>query len=145
MAKDQQTDLARYNTTVIVPAYARRISADQGIISTDQNQINQANQAVAAWQQKVANDRVQATCEAQGVTQFAGCGKGTGLVGQGQVYNVRLTELQNDQASLTDAQAQATAIKDRLSPQIAAAQNDLPGQGPAEGRLRPGAGPLRRQ
>ena len=29
VAKDQQTDLARYNSTVIVPAYAAKITADQ--------------------------------------------------------------------------------------------------------------------
>ena len=83
------------------------------------------NAVSARWQQKVANDRVQATCEAQGVTQFVGCGKGTGLVGEGQVYNVRLTELQNDEASLANAQAQAAATQNRLSPQITAAQADL--------------------
>jgi hypothetical protein len=125
VAKDQQIDLAHYNAAVIIPAYAKRISADQGTITTGQNRINQASQVVAGWQQKVAGDRVQVTCEAHGVTQFAGCGHGTGLVGQGQVYDVRLTELRNDQASLASAQAQATAIQDGLSPQIAAAQADL--------------------
>ena len=125
VAKDQQTDLAHYNATVIIPAYAKRISADQHAIRTDQAQINQANQVVAARQQKVDIARVQATCEAQGVTQFAGCTRGTGLVGKGQVYQVRLTQLQNDQARLASARAQATATKKRLSPPITAAQADL--------------------
>jgi hypothetical protein len=125
VAKDQQTDLAHYNTTVIIPAYAKRIAADQATISTDQNQVNQANKVVAAWQRKVANDRVQVTCEAQGVTQFAGCGRGTGRVGEGQVYDVRLIELQNDEASLVGSRGQAAATTNRLSPQIAAAQADV--------------------
>jgi hypothetical protein len=110
---------------VIIPAYAKRISADQNLIGTDQNQIDSASQVVTTWRENVATDRVQVTCEAQGVTQFAGCGKGTGLVGTGQVYNVRLTELKNDEASQANAQAQATATKNRLSPQIVAAQSNL--------------------
>ena len=65
------------------------------------------------------------TCEAQGISQFAGCGQGTGLTGQGPVYQVRLAELRNDQAALARAQAQATATKARLSPQIASAQTGL--------------------
>lgn len=125
VARDQQTDLAHYNTTVIIPAYAKRISADQQTIRSGQAQINQANQVVAAWQQKVDTARVQATCEAHGVTQFAGCAQGTGRVGKGRVYHVRLTELQNDEARLASVRAQATVTKGRLSPQIAAAQADL--------------------
>jgi hypothetical protein len=125
VAKDQQTNLARYNSTVIVPAYAGTIKADQNTIAADQGVIGRADQAVAYWQQRVANDELQVTCEAQGVSQFAGCGQGTGLTGQGSVYQVRLTELRKDQAALARAQAQATATKDRLSPQIAAAQTGL--------------------
>jgi hypothetical protein len=104
------------------PGVRQAIAADQATISVDQNQVNQANLVVVTWQQKVAKDRVQTTCEAQGVTRFDGCGKGTGWVGHGQVYNVRLTELQNDEASLAGVRAQATVTKNRLSPQIAAAQ-----------------------
>ena len=107
VAKDQQTGLARYNSTVIVPAYAAKIKADEDTITTDQGQINQANQAVATWQQKVASTELQVTCEAQGVSQFAGCAQGTGLTGQGPVYAVRLAGLHNDQAALARAQAQA--------------------------------------
>jgi Domain of unknown function (DUF4407) len=125
VAKDQQTDLARYNRTVIVPAYAGKITAYQDTITTAESQIDQANQTVAPWQQKVASAELQVTCEAQGVSQFAGCGQGTGLVGQGSVYAVRLAELHNDQASLARAQAQAAATEARLSPQIASAQAGL--------------------
>jgi Domain of unknown function (DUF4407) len=125
VAKDQQTDLARYNITVIVPAYAAKITAYQDTITTAQSQVDKANQTVAFWQQKVASAELQVTCEAQGVSEFAGCGQGTGLVGQGSVYAVRLAELHNDQTSLARAQAQAAAIEARLSPQIASAQADL--------------------
>ena len=110
---------------MILPTYAGKITADELTIQTDQGEINQANQTVARWKQQVASDELQATCEAQGVSYFAGCGQGTGLVGQGQVYQVRLTELQNDQAALTSAQTQATATRNRLSPQIQSAQADL--------------------
>jgi hypothetical protein len=125
VAKDEQTDLARYNNTVIVPAYAAKIKADENTITTDQGQINQANRAVAYWQQKVASAELQVTCEAHGVSQFAGCGQGTGLVGQGSVYAVRVAELHYDQAALARAQAQAAATETRLSPQIASAQAGL--------------------
>jgi Domain of unknown function (DUF4407) len=123
--KDQQTDLARYNSTVIVPAYAAKITADQDTITADQGQINKADLTVASWQQQVANATLQATCEAHGVNQLAGCGQGTGLAGQGPVYAVRLAELHNDQAALASAQAQAAATRGRLSPQIAFAQAGL--------------------
>ena len=146
VAKDQQTDLARYNSTVIVPAYAGTIKADQDTITTDQGDISQADQAVAYWQQRVANDELQVTCEAQGVSQFAGCGQGTGLTGQGPVYQVRLAELRKDQAALARAQAQATATKTRLSPQIAVrADGPVPGETAGASRLRGGEGPVRAQ
>ena len=80
---------------------------------------------MAYWQQQAADTELQVTCEAQGVSQFADCGQGTGLTGQGSVYQVRLAELRNDQAALARAQAQATATKARLSPQIASAQTGL--------------------
>jgi uncharacterized protein DUF4407 len=125
VAKDQQTDLARYSRTVIVPKYAAAIEADQNTITTDQGGISQVGQAVSYWLQRVANDEVQMTCEAQGVRQFAGCGQGTGLTGQGPVYQVRLAELGKDQAALARIQAQARATTRRLSPQLASAQTDL--------------------
>jgi hypothetical protein len=125
VTKDQQTGLARYNSAVIVPAYAAKITADKDTITTDQGQINQAAQAVADWQQKVASAELQVTCEAQGVSKYAGCAQGTGLTGQGPVYAVRLAELRNDQAALARAQAQARATEARLSPQITSAQAGL--------------------
>ena len=48
VAKDQQTDLALYNNTVIVPAYDAKIATNRDTITTDQGQINQADQAVAS-------------------------------------------------------------------------------------------------
>ena len=38
VARDQQADLARYNSTVIVPAYAATIKADESTITTGQGQ-----------------------------------------------------------------------------------------------------------
>jgi len=125
VAMNQQTDLARYNSTVIVPAYATTREGDQQTITTDQGEISRADQAVAYWQQQVANAEFQVTCEAQGVTQFAGCGHGTGLTGQGPVYHVRLAALREDQADLTRAQDQAATTKARMSPQIGSAQTGL--------------------
>ena len=86
VAKNQQTDLAHYNSTVIVPAYAATIKTYQDTVTTDQSEINQADQAVAHWQQQVAGAKIRVTCEAQGISQFAGCRQGTGLTGQGAVY-----------------------------------------------------------
>ena len=146
VAKDQQTDLARYSSTVIVPAYAAAIKADQNTITTDQGEVNRAGQAVAYWQQQVADAEIQVTCEAQGVSQFAGCGQGTGLTGQGPVYQVRLAELSKDQAALARALAQAAATKTRLSPQIGSAQTGLlRGETARANRLRGGEGPVRAQ
>ena len=125
VAKNQQTDLAHYNSTVIVPAYAATIKTYQDTITTDQSEINQADQAVAHWQQQVAGAKIRVTCEAQGISQFAGCRQGTGLTGQGPVYQVRLAELSQDQADLARAQAQATGTKARLTPQIGSAQTGL--------------------
>ena len=125
VARNQQTDLARYNSTVIVPAYAAKIKPYQDTITTDQGEINQAGQAVAYWQQQVAGAKIQVTCEAQGISQVAGCGQGTGQTGQGPMYQVRLAELSQDQADLVRAQAQATATKTRLAPQIGSAQTGL--------------------
>jgi hypothetical protein len=125
VAKDQQTGLARYDGTVIVPAYAAKIKADGDAIAADQSQIDQASQAEASWRQKVADAEVQVTCEAQGVTTFAGCGQGSGLVGQGRVYAVRLAELRADQGALATAQAQAAAVQTRVSPQMASARAAL--------------------
>ena len=85
VARDQQADLARYNSTVILPAYAATIKADQNTITTDQGETNQAGQAVASLVAAGRRAELQVTCEAQGVSQFAGCGQGTGLTGQGPV------------------------------------------------------------
>jgi hypothetical protein len=125
VAKNQQTDLAQYNSTVIVPAYAATLEDDQHTITTDQGEIGRAEQPVAYWQQQVANAELQVTCEAQGVHQFAGCGQGTGLTGQGPVYQIRLAELSKDRADVARAQAQAAATKASLSPQIGSAQTGL--------------------
>lgn len=125
VANDQQTGLARYNSNIIVPKYAAMITAARDAIAADQGKIDQANQAVSYWQQKAADAELQLTCEANGVSQFADCGQGTGLAGQGPVYHVRLAELRNDQASLVRAQSQAGAVNARLSPQITSAQAAL--------------------
>ncbi len=125
IATDQQTGLARYNSTVIVPAYAGQIQASQDTIRADQAKISQASQTAAYWRLQVSAAALRATCEAQGVSGVAGCGPGTGLLGQGRVYDVRLAELRNDQAALAGAHDQAAATQSRLSPQITAAQAAL--------------------
>lgn len=125
LKKDQANDVAIYNSRVIIPAYAAKIAGDNNTISADQDQVSQAGQAVAQWQQRVADASVQATCEKQGVSRYAGCGNGTGRYGWGPVTNVRLAELGNDQAALARATRQAAAVQSRLAPQIAAAEHDL--------------------
>lgn len=125
MAKDEQTDLATYNHTVIIPKYAGDIKADNNTITTDQDKINHANQKVAFWQQQVENAGLQATCEAGGISGQVGCQQGTGQVGEGPVYRVRISELQNAQANLANAQSQANSTQASLGQQISSAQAAL--------------------
>jgi len=105
VARDQQADLARYNSTVIVPAYAATIKADQNTITTDQGELTKLSRPWPIGSSKPPTPSSRLTCEAQGVRQFADCGQGTGLTGQGPVYQVRLAELRNDQAAPARAQA----------------------------------------
>ena len=78
--------------------------------------------------------------------QFAGCGHGNRPGGAGPGLPVRLAELQNDQAALASAQAQATATK---KPPVAADRSRrrqaCPRPGAREARLRGSAGPIRAQ
>jgi uncharacterized protein DUF4407 len=122
---DQQHDLARYNDTVIIPAYAAKIASDQKLISQEQGKINSAQQRVTYWQQQVETDTIQATCEAQGVSNLAGCQSGSGQAGNGSVYSVRQTELQAAEANLATAKNQLQTITAAAQPQITAAQQDL--------------------
>ena len=123
--KDQQTELAHYNSTVIVPAYAARSPPTRAPSPPTRARSTRLTGLWPPGGSKVASATLQATCEAHGVSQLAGCGQGTGLAGQGPVYAVRLAELHNDQAALAGAQAQATATRGRLSPSIASAQAGL--------------------
>jgi len=115
---DQQTELAAYNRADIAPKYAPAISADMADIAEYQKQMSGASTAVAALRMKVQNARVQVACEAGGVSQDAGCERGSGRVGHGPVYQVRLTELRNAQADLAAASAHATYLGRALGTQI---------------------------
>jgi hypothetical protein len=119
---DQQTDLAAYDREHIVPVYAPAISADNSQIATDQRDISTADQAVASQQQATQNAGVQAVCEAGGLSDEFGCQRGTGQVGQGPAYQVRVSELRADEANLAAARAQAAAVQARLMPQIGTLQ-----------------------
>lgn len=125
VAADQQADLAAYNRDHVVPVYAPQISADNGQIAADQRAIAAAGQAVTTLQRAAQSAGVQAVCEAGGLSDEFGCQSGTGQVGQGRVYAVRLRELRDDQASLAAAQGQAAAVQARLGPQIKTLQADV--------------------
>ena len=122
---DQQTDLATYNREHIVPKYAPAINADKAEIVSAQGVIKAANQAVAVQQRKAAVARTQVICEDGGVSAFAGCQQGTGVPGKGNVYYVRLSELQNAESNLTAAKATLKADEAQLGPQISSLQTDV--------------------
>ena len=128
VAVDQQHGLASYNRTVIVPAYSAKIAGDQKLISQGQSKINAAQRTVAYWQQQVETDSIQATCEAQGVSNLAGCQPGSGQTGDGSVYAVREAELQTAETNLATAKDQAHGITVAVQPQITAARQDLTSQ-----------------
>jgi Domain of unknown function (DUF4407) len=122
---DQQADLATYNREHIVPKYAPAINADKAEIVGAQGVIRGANQAVAVQQRKVEIASTQVICEDGGVSAFAGCQQGTGIPGKGNVYYVRLSELQNAESNLTAAKATLKADKAQLGPQISSQQADI--------------------
>ncbi len=117
--EDQQAELAAYYKNVILPRYASPIRTDTAQIAADQKQLSAASSAVAAAELQVESARVQAVCEAGGVSGRAGCQAGSGLVGQGRVYQVRLAELQNAEANLATARSNARQTLSVLGPQLA--------------------------
>jgi hypothetical protein len=125
VARDQQNGLINYRTQVITPKYAAKITADNKAITGYQAQISQADQAATQAAQEVQAAQVAATCEEKGVSQYSSCPSGTGKYGQGPVYAVRLTELHNAQANLAAAKQNDAAVKQRVGPQLRAAQQDL--------------------
>lgn len=125
VASDQQNGLINYRTQVITPKYAAKITADNKAITGYQAQISQADQAVTQAEQKVQAAQTAATCEQNGVSQYSSCPSGTGKYGKGPVYAVRLTELHNAQADLATAKHNDVAVKQRVGPELRAAQQDL--------------------
>lgn len=115
---DQAGDLAAYNRDHIVAVYAPSIGADNNQIAADQAEIDAAHRTVAALQQAVQNAGVQTVCESGGLSGEFGCQRGTGRAGKGPAYQVRLSELRDDQANLAAALTQAAAVQERLAPQI---------------------------
>jgi len=125
VAADEQNGLASYNKNVIAPKYAAKIAKDNVAITSYQGQLTAASQSVVNAQQSVQTAMVQLTCEGQGINDTAGCGAGTGKYGQGPVYQVRLTELENAQANLTEAEAAEKSVDTEVGPQLQAAKSDL--------------------
>jgi Domain of unknown function (DUF4407) len=125
VAADEQAGLAAYDREHIVPVYAPAISADNSQIATDQRDISTADLAVTALQQATQKAGVQAVCEAGGLSDEFGCQNGTGRVGRGSAYAVRVSELRDDEANLAAARDQTAAVQARLTPQIKALQADV--------------------
>lgn len=125
MRVDQQNDLATYNREHIMPKYALPIRSDTTQVATDMDKITNDGKAVVAQRHKVQVARTQVICEDGGVRDFAGCGQGTGVVGKGNVYFVRVSELRNAQVNLAAARAQLKSDKTALTPQIATLQASI--------------------
>ena len=100
---------------------------------------------MASRQQQAADAELQLTCEAQGVSQFAACGQGTGLTGQGPVYQVRLA----DSATTRQLLPAPRLRPQRQGPLVTADRvrgaGPVPGQTAGASRLRGGEGPVRAQ
>jgi len=129
---DQQAELAAYNRQHIVPLYAAPLSTATAAITAGQQQLAAAAALVATWTATVGTDQVQATCEAGGVSGEAGCQHGSGRIGHGPVYAVRLAELANARASLTAVRARAAALSATLTPQLRALRAKVAGLQAAE-------------
>ena len=129
---DQQAELASYNRQHIVPLYAAPLTTATAAITAGQQQLAAAAALVAAWTATVGTDQVQATCEAGGVSGEAGCQHGSGRIGHGPVYAVRLAELANARASLTAVRARAAALSATLTPQLTALRAKVAGLQAAE-------------
>jgi hypothetical protein len=125
VALDQQNGLASYNKNVIGPKYAGETAKDDAAITSYQTQLANAQRSVSSAQLAVQNAKTQLTCEGSGVADAAGCGTGTGKFGEGPVYRVRVTELENAEAGLAQAEAAQKAVEGAVGPQLQAAKSGL--------------------
>lgn len=122
---DQQAGLAAYNRRFIEARFGPPVRADWSVITASRREEAAAGRAVAAATQRVARDKVQVTCEAGGVSLQAGCQRGSGRVGRGPVYQVRLNELRNAEAGQAAARAHASAVAAQAVPQVRVARADI--------------------
>jgi hypothetical protein len=132
VAQDEQNGLANYKKTVIQPKYAPKIAADNAAITSYRHQLTAAAQSVTSAQQAVQTAQTALVCEGEGVKGAAGCGNGTGKFGQGPVYQVRLTELNQAKANLATADAAQQSVDSQVTPELQNAQTDLASQQSAE-------------
>jgi hypothetical protein len=132
VAADQQNGLASYNRNVIEPKYAAKIGADNNAIASYQGQLTAAAQSVNKARQAVQAAQTALACEGQGVKGAAGCGDETGKFGQGPVYQVRLTELNEAKANFTNATAAQQTVDSQVGPELQKARTDLATQQAAQ-------------
>ena len=118
LQRDDQAAALNYDHKYIDPHYNPQISQDQAQAAADQATLTADAKAVASDSEAVDRARLLMQCEAGGVSHLAGCPTGSGMVGQGQVYAVRVAEYQNAIAALNQAETTQRADKARLLPQI---------------------------
>jgi hypothetical protein len=118
LQRDDQAAALNYDRTYIDPHYDPQIRQDQAQAATDQATLTADAMAVTSDREAVNRARLLVQCEAGGVSDLAGCPAGSGQVGQGQVYAVRVAEYQNAVTALGQAEATQRADKAQLPPQI---------------------------
>jgi Domain of unknown function (DUF4407) len=116
--RDNQAAAAAYDQKYLAPHYTPQIEQDQAQTAADQRTLKADAQAVANDTTAVNRAKLLVQCEAGGVSNLAGCPGGSGKVGKGTVYAVRVAEYQNALEALSQAQAAQQADQTRLLPQI---------------------------
>ena len=116
--RDNQAAAAAYDQKYLAPHYTPQIEQDQAQTAADQRTLKADAQAVANDITAVNRAKLLMQCEAGGVSNLAGCPGGSGKVGQGAVYAVRVAEYQNALEALSQAQAAQQADQTRFLPQI---------------------------
>ena len=118
LQRDDQAAALNYDRTYIDPHYDPQIRQDQARAATDQATLTADAKAVTSDREAVNRARLLVQCEAGGVSDLAGCPAGSGQVGQGQVYAVRVAEYQNAVTALGQAEATQRGDKAQLFPRL---------------------------
>ena len=122
--RDNQTAATADDRKFIEPRYTPQIMQDKAQAAADQARLNADALTVTKDSNAVSYARLLMQCEKGGVSNLAGCPKGSGNVGSGQVYAVRAAQYQSAQDALTQAVTTKQADRARLLPEISQDQAD---------------------